>query len=386
MKPYLARNEKMMKMKDLRTFNWGIPALRSRAGFLTCPNAGACAAGCFARAGWYTVRKVVMDAYDRRLALSQTPHFEEVLGYEIRVRRVERLRIHDGGDFYSPEYLRRWLTIVRAHPHVRFYTYTKMVSLLKSVDLPANLAVVYSYGGKEDHLILPTDRHCRVFETHEELELAGYADASESDAVAAEGPNHLIGIVFHGQRKWRNTAWSKVKPPAEFHPIPGYVGHYAVSVHGAVKNLQTGQVLTRYTGKTGYPVVHLWMGNKYKTKYLHRLIAEIFLPKVEGKTQINHLDGDKTNNALANLEWSDQTRNARHAVEIGLTPVGSKRRTSKLNEAQAMAIFNLAHEGHLPRKEIASKFNISVTQVHQIKNKKEWKHIHQQKGGEAANG
>lgn len=213
---YLARNEKMMKMSGPRTFNWGIPAFKSKDGFKTCPAAGACAQGCFARAGWYTHRPVVIDAYHRRLALARGPGFEDTICNEISLRRVQRLRIHDSGDFFSAEYLRSWIRIMSRCPSVQFYTYTKMVGLLKRYavlgELPKNFSVVYSFGGLQDHLIdTKKDRHCVVFSSIEELRASGYENASEDDAVAAQGKNRKIGIVYHGQKGWGRTGWANAQ-------------------------------------------------------------------------------------------------------------------------------------------------------------------------------
>ena len=90
-----------------------------------------------------------------------------------------------------------------------------MVRLFKDLtarkELPANLTLIYSYGGTEDKLIDPkVDRHSAVFSSEEELLAAGYADSSEDDAVAL-GTNPKIGLIYHGTKNIENTDWSKVK-------------------------------------------------------------------------------------------------------------------------------------------------------------------------------
>ena len=132
----------------------------------TCPNAGACAKGCYALAGAYRFSNVA-QAFERRLAVTQSNEFIDLMLKEIDANRAERIRIHDSGDFYSEEYLQRWLTIMRARPNVEFYAYTKMITMFKfhAPYLPKNFTVIYSFGGTQDRLIdVKRDRHSLVFE------------------------------------------------------------------------------------------------------------------------------------------------------------------------------------------------------------------------------
>jgi hypothetical protein len=206
----LTRNSKIRK-SEKRTFNFGIPAYQSTTGLKTCPNAGACAKGCYALAGAYRFSNVA-QAFERRLAVTQSNEFIDLMLKEIDANRAERIRIHDSGDFYSEEYLQRWLKIMRARPHVEFYAYTKMITMFKfhAPYLPKNFTVIYSFGGTQDRLIdVKRDRHSLVFETHEDLIRAGYADASNQDDIALED-NPRIGLVYHGTKNIENTNWSKV--------------------------------------------------------------------------------------------------------------------------------------------------------------------------------
>lgn len=211
---WLTRNSKMRKMSGIKTYNWGIPAYQSSTGFKTCPNAAACAKGCYATQGAYKFSNVA-KVFEARLKLAQSPRFANIIHAEIKRRKVERLRIHDSGDFFSIEYLERWLGIIRANPTVQFYAYTKMVSMFKQYTLdgliPSNFIVIYSYGGTEDKLIdKNVDRHSWVFSSVEALQDAGYADAHEDDSIAV-GSNPKIGLVYHGTKNYNNTDWSKVK-------------------------------------------------------------------------------------------------------------------------------------------------------------------------------
>ncbi len=67
-----------------------------------------------------------------------------------------------------------------------------------------------------------------------------------------------------------------------------------------------------------YHSVVLVKNGKYKNKYIHRLIAENFIPNPENKPQINHKDGDKKNNSIDNLEWCTSKENIQHAHNSGL--------------------------------------------------------------------
>lgn len=197
---YLTQNSKIKKMTGVKTFNWGIPAYQSVTGLKTCPWAGSCAKGCYARQGAY-IWGNVSPAFERRLALSQSPEFIDVLDAEIKRRKVSRLRIHDSGDFYSKQYRDAWYTIMMRNPLVEFYAYTKALPLFKCPnDRPVNFTVIFSEGGTRDTDIdITRDRHSRVFTNEAELLAAGYVNASKDDANAL-GPNHRIGLIYHGAK------------------------------------------------------------------------------------------------------------------------------------------------------------------------------------------
>lgn len=69
---------------------------------------------------------------------------------------------------------------------------------------------------------------------------------------------------------------------------------------------------------TGYYLVTLVNNGVRKNQYIHRLLAQNFIPNSLNKPQVNHIDGNKQNNALSNLEWVTAKENSRHAVDIGL--------------------------------------------------------------------
>jgi hypothetical protein len=220
---YLSQNEKMKRSSTVfDLYNWGIPAFLSKDGLKTCPNAKHCVAGCYAKSGAYLFSNVAAK-YEQRLGLALSPQFVDTISLDIakacktasKRSKSPLIRVHDSGDFFSLDYTLSWFRVMKAFPHVPFYAYTKQVELLKDLKnantIPDNLTLIYSYGGKQDYLIDPTkDRHSRVFETLEQALKEGYADASHDDTVAL-GENHRIGLVYHGVKRYDNTAWDKVK-------------------------------------------------------------------------------------------------------------------------------------------------------------------------------
>ena len=103
----------------------------------------------------------------------------------------------------------------------------------------------------------------------------------------------------------------------EWRDVPGYEGLYQASTLGRVRSLgfnkaKQSRILNGSVYKTGYHRVELWKDGTGKSHLLHRVIAVTFINKVEGKTYVNHIDGDKSNNAVANLEWVTQRENVNH--------------------------------------------------------------------------
>lgn len=92
---------------------------------------------------------------------------------------------------------------------------------------------------------------------------------------------------------------------------------YLVRSDGVVIG-KKGSPLKPYVGKGNYLQVDLFVGGRKHTKKIHRLIAETFLPRIEGKETVNHIDGHKGNNALSNLEWLSMSGNIEHSFAMGL--------------------------------------------------------------------
>lgn len=105
-------------------------------------------------------------------------------------------------------------------------------------------------------------------------------------------------------------------------PVVGYETIYEVSNFGRVKSLPKSNckksiILNQFYNTNKYLCVNLHKDGKHKQVKVHRLVGQSFLPKSEKET-INHIDGNKENNILSNLEWSSFLENNRHAWRIGL--------------------------------------------------------------------
>lgn len=92
---------------------------------------------------------------------------------------------------------------------------------------------------------------------------------------------------------------------------------YAVSEYGDVYG-KKNNLLKHDVTYDGYHRVTLYKNNKPKHYPIHRLVAETFIPNPENKPTVNHIDGDKSNNSVSNLEWSTHSENSQHAYDNGL--------------------------------------------------------------------
>lgn len=104
--------------------------------------------------------------------------------------------------------------------------------------------------------------------------------------------------------------------------IPNTNGKLFVSSYGRIKSFlrdaSNGAILKQTPDKKGYCRIRVTIDREKRSYKVHRLVAEAFLPKREGAEQVNHLDGNKANNSVANLEWVTNAENALHAMKNDL--------------------------------------------------------------------
>lgn len=156
-----------------------------------------------------------------------------------------------------------------------------------------------------------------------------------------------------------------------FRSINGYENYYEISNYGRVKTLHgryKNCIFKKpFVRKDGYVVVILIRDKKSTTFYLHKLVAGHFIEQDGNflKSEVNHIDGDKQNNSVNNLEWCTSSQNKKHAYNSGLVKIGSKRSSSKLTEELVMQIPDLIKSGNTIRQ-IAKLFDVSDTAIHHV--------------------
>ena len=120
----------------------------------------------------------------------------------------------------------------------------------------------------------------------------------------------------------------------EWKEIKGYEGRYIISNYGEIISLprykqnnsklqyvEPKEIARYVNSKNGYVYVQLWNNATYKNIRLHKLVAQNFIPNKDNKLQINHIDGNKQNNRVDNLEWANDKEQMKHCKEkLGWNP------------------------------------------------------------------
>ena len=106
----------------------------------------------------------------------------------------------------------------------------------------------------------------------------------------------------------------------EWRDVSGFNGVVQVSNTGKVRSTGTKTCPPHEYVQTlscwGYPRVHIHLGNVNKNMVVHRLVAKAFIPNPKNKKQVNHINGDKTDNRVENLEWCTASENCRHRERV----------------------------------------------------------------------
>jgi hypothetical protein len=175
-------------------------------------------------------------------------------------------------------------------------------------------------------------------------------------------------------------------------PVMGYGDAYSVSDLGRVMRTAPRKVWQRpsaargsrakpfepsecrsYLNRSGYPQVRIGPSGAQRTVSVHRLVALAFVPNPRGVRCVNHIDGDKTNNRPANLEWVTHSENITHALRTGLcvTPKGEAHGNAKLSEADVRAIRSDTRVARV----VAIEYGVDLSLIYMVRHRQIWKHV-----------
>ena len=164
--------------------------------------------------------------------------------------------------------------------------------------------------------------------------------------------------------------------------IDGYNSDYQVSNTGKVrtrKNNRWGhldyyKLMSPSDNGLGYKFVVFHKNKKRKKTYIHRLVAYYFIENTHNKPEVNHKDGNPSNNNVNNLEWVTHKENYAHASKLGLLSCGEKRWNAKLSPKDILAIRGKYKTGNYSQSKLAKIYGVCQQTVCAVLNNG-WKHI-----------
>lgn len=169
--------------------------------------------------------------------------------------------------------------------------------------------------------------------------------------------------------------------------IKGYNDIYKVSSLGNIKlserevphwrggvSIRKSKIIKNFKTKSGYLIVPLTKDGKEIKFLVHRIVAEAFIPNPENKPQINHINGNKTDNQVENLEWATRSENIKHADKNNLRILkGVNNSGSKLTEKEVLEIRSIGKSKTL--NELSITYNVTFQCISKILNRITWTHI-----------
>lgn len=141
---------------------------------------------------------------------------------------------------------------------------------------------------------------------------------------------------------------------------------YEITRDGVVINKRWNRIVKPQPNGKGY--LRIQVGGKFH--FVHRLVAQLYVPNPENKPQVNHKDGNKLNNCADNLEWVTNQENRNHAIQHGLHTSGEKCSWAKLTQSDVDYIRN---HPEIDNKILANQFGVSRSHIYEIKKRLTWK-------------
>ena len=152
---------------------------------------------------------------------------------------------------------------------------------------------------------------------------------------------------------------------------------YEINSEGIVRRISTKRIKKSFKRPDGYIGIQLYITKeKVKNYQLHRLIANAFIPNPDNKLYVNHIDSNRENNSLNNLEWVTFEENVKHGYKSGYASnKGSNNGFSVLTEKQVLEMRSKRENDKLTYQQLATQYNVSYGCVAGIIQRKNWKHI-----------
>lgn len=153
-------------------------------------------------------------------------------------------------------------------------------------------------------------------------------------------------------------------------------GKYLVSDYGDIINIENGYKLKhKPCNRSGYHLVGSYISG-YGSNSVHRIVYETFVGKIPEGLQINHLDGNKSNNHLSNLEVCTASENIKHAFDTGLNMPcrGGDAYNSKVTESNVISMYDMFKNGY-SNDQVSEIFNLHSRYVSLIRHGRRWKHL-----------
>jgi len=172
--------------------------------------------------------------------------------------------------------------------------------------------------------------------------------------------------------------------------VVGFEGAYQVSSFGRVKSLDRivkrppkgdlplkGKYIKPLMEKKGYFAVGLINHSIKHQRKIHRLVATMFIDNPMNYPQVNHKDGNKTNNNIDNLEWCNNSMNIQHAYDNGLKKARNSENnlSAKLTNEQVINIRKWYSEGIYTKRQLSDIMNVTFTSISGIVRFKSWKYV-----------
>ena len=166
----------------------------------------------------------------------------------------------------------------------------------------------------------------------------------------------------------------------EWKDVVGYEGSYQVSNLGRVKSMArkhsiNEDISTGYIAGTGYPSVMLHKkGHTKVTKYIHALVAELFIGARPEGCDVMHLDGTRTNNNVDNLRYGSRSCNFAFMVDDGTAMQGEKHAHAKLTDMKVKRIREFSSVG-ISNHQLAETFGVRRRTISDVVRGKTWSHV-----------